>query len=63
MKAHADWTIASAGVRQGHPAPEERTHERPLASTAVRSAVAAAAAAAAVAAKSVAVEALLRHVD
>lgn len=25
-----DWTTASAGVRQDHPVPEERCHERPL---------------------------------
>lgn len=31
VKAHVDWIIASAGVRQGRPAPEERSHERPLA--------------------------------
>lgn len=30
VKAHVDWITASAGVRQGRPAPEERSHERPL---------------------------------
>lgn len=30
VKAHVDWIIASAGVRQGHRAPEERGRERPL---------------------------------
>lgn len=36
--AHVGWTTASAGVRQGHPAPVERSrrHERPLVWKAVR---------------------------
>lgn len=31
VKAHVDWITASAGVRQGRPAPEERSRGRPLA--------------------------------
>lgn len=72
-----DWIIASAGVRQGRPAPEERSHERPLAwkvvwraaatATAVSAAAAAVEAAAAVAAAAATVEraaaALWHHVD
>lgn len=62
-----DWIIASAGVRRGHPAPEERCPERPLAWKVVRhaaavAAVAAAAAAAAEAVKQVAAT-LWHHVD
>lgn len=52
-----DWIVASAGVRQGHPAPEERSRERPLAWKVVQHAVVAVAAAvtaAAVAAAAVA---------
>jgi len=55
-----DWIIASAEVKQGHPAPEERSHERPLALKVVQHAVAAVGAVSVVV-KSVA--ALWNHVD
>lgn len=66
-----DWIRASAGVRQGHPAPEERSRERPLAwkivhraavAAAVAGPAAAVVAAAGAAAKAFAV-ALWHHVD
>lgn len=62
MKAHVDWIIAFVGVRQGHLAPEERSHERPLAWKVVPCAAAAVEAAAAAAVKPVAA-ALWHHVD
>lgn len=52
-----DWIIASAGVRQGHPAPEEMSRARPLVWKDLRRAVAAVVTVSPVAA------ALWHHVD
>lgn len=39
MTTHVDWIIASVEVRQDHPAPEERSRERPMVRKAVHCAV------------------------